>query len=129
MLHPVQYHSCFISYAHQDGNPARRLHADLQDHGVRCWFAPHNMKIRARIRRSLSLKRRKTSLFIKIETFIFILALHFKQASGFTKQAEDPGLLSLNRRALQQNISSAWDERRRCLQYPQRMDGLCSINI
>jgi hypothetical protein len=27
----------------------RRLHADLQDRGVRCWFAPEDMKIGARV--------------------------------------------------------------------------------
>jgi hypothetical protein len=26
-----------------------RLHADLQDKGVRCWFAPHDMRIGAKI--------------------------------------------------------------------------------
>ena len=28
---------------------AQRLHADLQNKGVRCWFAPHDMPIGARI--------------------------------------------------------------------------------
>ena len=46
----VAYHSCFLSYAHQDAQLARRLHADLQAQGVRCWFAPHDMKIGAKIR-------------------------------------------------------------------------------
>lgn len=41
---PIQYHSCFISYAHQDNNLARRLHSDLQDKGVRCWFAQEDLK-------------------------------------------------------------------------------------
>ncbi|HEU5377986.1 MAG TPA: toll/interleukin-1 receptor domain-containing protein [Ktedonobacteraceae bacterium] len=50
MIHPIQYHSCFISYAHQDDDLARRLHADLQEEGVRCWFAPHDMKIGDKIR-------------------------------------------------------------------------------
>lgn len=49
-MHPIQYHSCFISYTHQDEDLARRLHSDLQDHGVRCWFAPHDMKIGDKIR-------------------------------------------------------------------------------
>lgn len=48
--HPIHYHSCFISYAHQDDMLARRLHADLQDHGVRCWFAPEDMKVGDKIR-------------------------------------------------------------------------------
>lgn len=49
-IRPIQYHSCFISYSHQDEDLAHRLHADLQDQGVRCWFAPEDMKIGDRIR-------------------------------------------------------------------------------
>jgi hypothetical protein len=41
---PVQFYSCFISYSTSDPQFAERLHADLQANGVRCWFAPHNMK-------------------------------------------------------------------------------------
>lgn len=41
---PIQYHSCFLSYSSEDGLLARRLHADLQAQGVRCWFAPHDMQ-------------------------------------------------------------------------------------
>jgi hypothetical protein len=44
------YHSCFISYAHQDEAFAEQLHADLQQAGVTCWFAPHDMKIGDKIR-------------------------------------------------------------------------------
>ena len=42
---PIQFYSCFISYASKDDEFARRLHADLQDNGVRCWFAPEDLKI------------------------------------------------------------------------------------
>ncbi len=42
---PLQFYSCFISYSHKDEKFAKRLHADLQDNGVRCWFAPEDMKI------------------------------------------------------------------------------------
>jgi uncharacterized protein YjbI with pentapeptide repeats len=45
----IQHYSCFISYSSQDDDFARRLHADLQDKGVRCWFAPEDMKIGAKI--------------------------------------------------------------------------------
>ena len=34
--------SCFISYSSKDRPFARRLHADLQARGVRCWFAPED---------------------------------------------------------------------------------------
>jgi hypothetical protein len=50
MMSPLQYHSCFISYSSKDEALARRLHADLQDQGVRCWFAPEDMKIGDKIR-------------------------------------------------------------------------------
>jgi uncharacterized protein YjbI with pentapeptide repeats len=48
-----QYRSCFISYAHPDGALARRLHADLQDQGVRCWFAPQDLRVGDKIRPSI----------------------------------------------------------------------------
>src|SRR4051794_17585534 len=40
---PRQFFSCFISYSSKDQEFADRLHADLQNKGVRCWFAPHDM--------------------------------------------------------------------------------------
>ena len=39
----IQFYSCFISYSTKDQEFAARLHADLQDNGVRCWFAPQDM--------------------------------------------------------------------------------------
>jgi hypothetical protein len=45
-----QFYSCFISYASKEDVFVRRLHADLQDKGVRCWFAPEDMKIGSKIR-------------------------------------------------------------------------------
>jgi TIR domain/Pentapeptide repeats (8 copies) len=45
----IQFYSCFISYSSKDEAFANRLHADLQNKGVRCWFAPHDMPIGAKI--------------------------------------------------------------------------------
>lgn len=42
---PVQFYSCFISYAREDGEFVDRLYADLQDNGVRCWRDTEDMKI------------------------------------------------------------------------------------
>jgi hypothetical protein len=39
-----QYYSCFISYSTKDQDFATRIHSDLQDNGVRCWFAPHDVQ-------------------------------------------------------------------------------------
>ncbi len=41
---PIEFYSCFISYSTKDQEFAERLHADLQAKGVRCWFAPEEMK-------------------------------------------------------------------------------------
>ena len=41
---PALFYSCFISYSTRDQDFAQQLHADLQDKGVRCWFAPHDIK-------------------------------------------------------------------------------------
>ena len=46
----IQFYSCFISYSSKDQDFANRLHADLQSRGVRCWFAPEDMKIGDRFR-------------------------------------------------------------------------------
>lgn len=39
-----RFHSCFISYSTKDQDFADRLYEDLQLHGVRCWFAPHDIQ-------------------------------------------------------------------------------------
>jgi hypothetical protein len=45
----IQHYSCFISYSTQDQEFADRLYADLQNKGVRCWFAPHDLRIGKKI--------------------------------------------------------------------------------
>jgi hypothetical protein len=50
LLHEaIQRYSCFISHSSKDQAFAERLHADLQNKGVRCWYAPHDMPIGAKI--------------------------------------------------------------------------------
>ena len=49
LLNAIHHYSCFISYSSKDDAFAKRLHADLQNNGVRCWFAPHDMPIGAKI--------------------------------------------------------------------------------
>jgi uncharacterized protein YjbI with pentapeptide repeats len=41
---PFEFFSCFISYSTGDQEFADRLYADLQNKGVRCWFAPHDIQ-------------------------------------------------------------------------------------
>lgn len=49
----IQFYSCFISYSSQDEAFVQRLYNNLQSKGVRCWFAPKDMKIGDEIRRSI----------------------------------------------------------------------------
>lgn len=40
----IQFYSCFISYATEDQEFTDRLYADLQAKGIRCWYAPHDIR-------------------------------------------------------------------------------------
>lgn len=42
---PIEFYSCFISYSSKDKTFAAQLHNDLQNKGVRVWFAPEDLKI------------------------------------------------------------------------------------
>jgi uncharacterized protein YjbI with pentapeptide repeats len=44
-MSPIEYYTCFIAYSHHDEIFVRRLYADLRCKGVRCWFAPEDLKI------------------------------------------------------------------------------------
>ncbi len=39
----IQFYSCFISYSTKNETFAQRLHADLQNKGVRCWYSPEDI--------------------------------------------------------------------------------------
>jgi len=45
-----EFYSCFISYSNKNRDFAERVYNDLQSRGVRCWFAPENLKIGEKIR-------------------------------------------------------------------------------
>jgi hypothetical protein len=49
-IQPIQFYSCFISYSSKDEEFAKRLYNDLQSEGVRCWFAPEDLKIGEKLR-------------------------------------------------------------------------------
>jgi uncharacterized protein YjbI with pentapeptide repeats len=49
---PIEFYSCFISYSSKDQEFAERLHADLRNKNVRCWFAPEDLKIGDKLRPS-----------------------------------------------------------------------------
>ena len=61
-----------IQIKNKDKDFAERLHADLQNNGVRCWFAPEDMKIGNRIRQAIdkSIRIRDKLLLILSESSI-----------------------------------------------------------
>ncbi|MGA3210049.1 MAG: toll/interleukin-1 receptor domain-containing protein [Terriglobales bacterium] len=48
-----EYYSCFISYSSKDHEFAERLHNDAQAKGIRCWFAPEDLKIGDKFRQRI----------------------------------------------------------------------------
>jgi hypothetical protein len=55
----LEFYSCFISYSTKDQEFADRLYADLQNKGVRCWFAPHDIQAGKKIHEQIDEAIRK----------------------------------------------------------------------
>jgi hypothetical protein len=49
----IEFYSLFISYSTKDQEFAERLHAALQAKGVRCWFAPHDLRGGMKVHRQI----------------------------------------------------------------------------
>jgi hypothetical protein len=88
---PLQYYSCFIGYSSRDEALAQRLHADLQAKGVRCWFAPEDMKIgdefRSRIDESIQVYDRL--LLIVSESSVKSRWVQKEVETAFEKEARE----------------------------------------
>jgi hypothetical protein len=79
---PIQYYSCFISYSHKDEEFAERIHNDLQFSGVRCWYAPHDMKIGDKIRITIDESIRTH------DKLLLILSKHSVESEWIEHEAE-----------------------------------------
>jgi uncharacterized protein YjbI with pentapeptide repeats len=78
----IQYDSLFISYASRDHAFAERLYADLQNKGVRCWYAPEDMKIGDEFR-----SRIDTSIHFH-DRLLLILSAHSIKSRWVQKEVE-----------------------------------------
>lgn len=74
--------SCFISYSSKDKAFAERLHADLKQAGIPCWFAPHDLVIGAKIRPTIDKAIRENS------RVILILSVNSMASSWVEKEVE-----------------------------------------
>ncbi len=79
---PNQFYSCFISHSNNDNSFAERLYADLQKKGVRCWFAPEDMKTGDRIRQTID---KSIRLYDKL---LLILSKHSIDSEWVEKEVE-----------------------------------------
>jgi hypothetical protein len=84
-LSPIDYYSCFISYSSKDETLARWLYADLQSNHVRCWFAPENLKIGAKIRTSIDES-------IRLHDKLLLILSHYSVASQWIEQEVERAL-------------------------------------
>jgi hypothetical protein len=62
-------HTCFISHSSSDREFVERLYADLQNRGVRCWYAPEDLGIGQNIRGTIrhSIKEHERLLIVLSE--------------------------------------------------------------
>ena len=85
---PIRYYSCFISYSSKDETFAQRLHADLQEKGVRCWFAPEDMKIGDKVRSTIDQS-------IRVHDKLLVILSENSMPSNWV---EDEGILPLRKK-------------------------------
>jgi hypothetical protein len=85
-----EYYSCFISYSSNDDDFAQRLHNDLQGKGVRCWFAPEDMKIGDKIRPTIdqAIRLRDKLLLILSEQSISSTWVEKEVETAFEEEAK-----------------------------------------
>lgn len=79
---PLEFFSCFISYSTKDEAFVQQLYTDLQKKGVRCWFAPENLKIGDKVRLKIDEAIRD------YEKLLIVLSQHAVQSDWVEKEIE-----------------------------------------
>jgi len=87
----IQFYSCFISYSTKDQEFAERLHSDLQSKGVRCWFAPEDLKIGDKLRTRIDESIRV------YDKLMVVLSENSIRAVGLKKKSKPPSNGSASR--------------------------------
>ncbi len=76
------FQSCFISYSAKNQKFAERIHADLRKNGVRCWFAPEDLKIGEPFRQRID------EAIHVYERLLLILSAHSVQSDWVREETE-----------------------------------------
>jgi len=92
---PIQFYSCFISYSSKDQGFAERLYADLQSKGVRCWYAPEDMKTGDKIRHRIdtSIRLHDKLLLILSEQSITSTWVEKEVETAFERESTEDKLI------------------------------------
>ena len=94
--------SCFISFSGNDRNFIEKIGEDLQREGIRCWYAPEEMKMGDAI-------RRQVDQLIRIQDKLLVILSKFSVESGW----------------IQKEVEAALKEernRKRAILFPVRLD-------
>lgn len=93
---PGTYHTCVLSYATEDQQFAEKLHTDLQQQGVSCWFAPHDLKTGDKIRTQIyeAIGKNDKLLIVLSEHSINSLWVEEDEAA-LDREHQQPGTLML----------------------------------
>ena len=98
----LSFYSCFISYSSKDDIFAKRLHSDVQTSGVRCWFAPEELKIGEQIRDGID------QSILKHDKLLLVISKNSIQSQWVQQEVETA-------------LARERDQRRRIL-FPIRLD-------
>jgi hypothetical protein len=74
--------SCFLSHSTRDDIFTRKLYLSLQDAGVRCWFAPEDLPIGAKIRPAIDRE------IYSRDKFIIVLSKNSVESAWVEKEVE-----------------------------------------
>jgi hypothetical protein len=91
------YHSCVLSYATADQPFAEQLHANLQQAGVSCWFAPHDLKTGGKLRTQIydAIQRQDKLLLILSEQAMQSDWVEREVEVAFEREQQPPKTLAL----------------------------------
>lgn len=113
------YHTCVLSYATEDQAFAEKLHADLQNKGVSCWFAPHDLKVGDKLRAQIyeAIQKRDKLLLILSEHAVKSDWVEREVELAFEQERQPPETLvlfpiRLDDAVMQTNTAWAGDIRR-----------------
>jgi len=110
---PGTYHTCALSYATEDQEFAEKLHTDLQQEGVSCWFAPHDLRTGDNIRTQVyeAIGNNDKLLIVLSEHPIEIPWVEEEVETALDREHQQPGTLMLFPIRLDEMImqaSKAW---------------------